>query len=743
MSQTETTPSRTLSTFDHALHGDEARALSVGRHENPFSVLGRHRAEGGSVIRTVRPGAERAEVIDAKGQVLGELEPGEVDGLFSGFIAGELPAYRFRFTHGSVTWEEEDTYRFGTILTDFDAYLLAEGRHYKLYEKLGAHPAEIDGVKGVTFAVWAPDARRVSVVGDFNSWDGRRHVMRKRLDTGVFEIFVPSLGRGEVYKYEIIGKHGEILPLKADPVGFLQELAPSTASIVDGLVEHEWRDDAFRAKGQDWQDASKPVSIYEVHLGSWKRGDGDTFLDYDALAVELTAYVKEMGFTHVEFMPVSEHPFYGSWGYQPIGLYAPTARYGDPAGFARLVDALHQADIGVLLDWVPGHFPTDVHGLGRFDGTALYEHADPRRGFHKDWNTLIYDYGRTEVKNYLVANGLYWLDRFHIDGLRVDAVASMLYLDYSRNHGEWEPNIYGGRENLEAMAFLRETNEQAGGQYPNASTHAEESTSFPDVSRPTYAGGLGFHFKWNMGWMHDTLHFMAEDPINRKYHLHHMTFGMVYAYSENFVLPLSHDEVVYGKGSILGKMPGDWWQKFANLRAYYGFMWTHPGKKLLFMGGEFGQVAEWNHDQSLDWHLTDQSEHKGVQRLVRDLNTLYRGVPALYENDCDPQGFEWVDTSDADQSILSFLRKDRHGGAALVVCNFTPNVHHGYRVGVPHGGFWAEALNTDAEIYGGSNVGNMGGVEAEEVHANGRPFSLSLSLPPLATIVLVPGDRPA
>ncbi|RIY00135.1 1,4-alpha-glucan branching protein GlgB [Aureimonas flava] len=741
MSQTETTRSQTRSGIDHALHGDEAQALALGRHENPFAVLGIHRTEGGAVIRVLRPGAERAEVIDADGKVLGTLERGEVDGLFTGFLAGEVPAHRFRFTHGDVTWEEEDTYRFGTILTDFDAYLLAEGRHYKLYEKLGAHPREMDGVAGVAFAVWAPDARRVSVVGNFNAWDGRRHVMRKRLDTGVFEIFVPGLRRGEVYKYEIIGKHGEVLPLKADPVGFRQELAPSTASIVDGLVEHEWSDDAFRAKPQDWQGREKPVSIYEVHLGSWRRGEGDTFLDYDALARELTAYVKDMGFTHVEFMPVSEHPFYGSWGYQPIGLYAPTARYGDPEGFARLVDALHGADIGVLLDWVPGHFPTDVHGLGRFDGTALYEHADPRRGFHKDWNTLIYDYGRTEVKNYLVANGLYWLDRFHVDGLRVDAVASMLYLDYSRNHGEWEPNIHGGRENLEAMAFLKETNEQVGGQYPNASTHAEESTAFPDVSRPTYAGGLGFHFKWNMGWMHDTLHFMQEDPINRKYHMHHMTFGMVYAYSENFVLPLSHDEVVYGKGSILGKMPGDRWQKFANLRAYYGFMWTHPGKKLLFMGGEFGQSAEWNHDQSLDWHLLQHREHEGVQRLIRDLNTLYRGVPALYENDCDPQGFEWVDTSNADQSILSFLRKDKHGGAALVVCNFTPNVHHDYRIGVPHGGFWAEALNTDAEIYGGSNVGNMGGKEAEEIHANGRPFSVALSLPPLSTVVLVPSAR--
>ncbi|WP_246160700.1 1,4-alpha-glucan branching protein GlgB [Aureimonas fodinaquatilis] len=726
------------SSISHRLDEAQADALAAGQHDNPFSILGAHAAQGGTVFRVFRPGAERASVIDREGEVVAELSPQGEAGLFTGAIAGPLQVYQFRFAHGPITWEEEDPYRFGSLLSDLDAYLMAEGRHYRLYEKLGAHPGEIDGVQGTSFAVWAPSARRVSVVGNFNSWDGRRHVMRRRHETGVFEIFIPGIGRGETYKYEIIGPQGEMLPLKADPMGFLQETAPSTASVVSGLVEHDWQDQAFRAKDRDWQARDKPVSIYEVHPGSWRRGDGNAILDYDGLAAELVPYVQEMGFTHVEFMPVSEHPFYGSWGYQPIGLYAPTSRYGSPEGFARLVDALHAAGIGVLLDWVPGHFPSDVHGLGQFDGTALYEHADPRKGFHKDWNTLIYNYGRVEVKNFLVANGLYWLDRFHIDGLRVDAVASMLYLDYSRNYGEWEPNIHGGRENLEAIAFLQETNERVGEYYPAASTQAEESTAFPDVSRPTYAGGLGFHFKWNMGWMHDTLDFMEKDPIHRRYHMHQMTFGMVYAYSENFILPLSHDEVVYGKGSLLNKMPGDHWQKFANLRAYFGFMWAHPGKKLLFMGGEFGQSAEWNHDQSLDWHLLQHHEHAGVQQLVKDLNALYRQVPALYELDCDPAGFEWVDTTDTDNSILSFIRKDKNGGPVLVVCNFTPNVHYNYQVGVPRGGFWNERMNTDAHMYGGSNAGNSGGRRAEEVSANGRPFSLSLTIPPLSTVILVP-----
>ncbi|MCB8839047.1 1,4-alpha-glucan branching protein GlgB [Aurantimonas sp. VKM B-3413] len=726
--------------IDHRPDERQAYEFERGVHGDPFSVLGPHFTDGGAIVRVYRPGAHSARVVDAKGKELAVLEAFGPEGFFSGFVPGldQSSAYHLRYSHGGgEEWQEEDTYRFGEILGEQDVHLLSEGNHYRLYEKLGAHPREMGGVSGVAFAVWAPNARRVSVVGHFNSWDGRRNVMRRRHECGVWELFVPNVGRGEVYKFELVGPDGNVQPLKADPVGFYQEQAPSTASIVDGLIEHEWKDAEFQSHDAEWQNREKPISIYEVHLGSWRRGENNSFLDYDAIARDLVPYVKDMGFTHVELLPVSEHPFYGSWGYQPIGMFAPTSRYGSPEAFARLVDALHQEGIGVLLDWVPGHFPTDVHGLGRFDGTSIYEHPDPRRGFHRDWNTLIYDYGRYEVKNYLVANGMYWLDQFHIDGLRVDAVASMLYLDYSRNTGEWEPNVHGGRENLEAMAFLKDTNERVGEYFPKATTHAEESTAFPDVSRPTYAGGLGFHFKWNMGWMHDTLHYMQEDPVNRRYHHHHMTFGMVYAYSENFVLPLSHDEVVYGKGSLIGKMPGDQWQKFANLRAYFGFMWTHPGKKLIFMGGEFAQYAEWNHDQSLDWHLLENAENKGMQRLVRDLNTMYREIPALHQLDCDPAGFEWIDTANVEQSVIAYLRKDRDGKSVLIVSNFTPVPRHEYEVGVPSGGQWTERLNTDSEIYGGSNVGNMGGKEAEEHSVNGRPYSISLTLPPLATIVLV------
>ncbi|SKA30457.1 1,4-alpha-glucan branching protein GlgB [Consotaella salsifontis] len=739
MNTIELTPPAEEPVIDHCPNEGEAWEISRGSHGDPFHILGPHPVSGGTAVRVYRPGAEKAAVIDASGKVLAKLDRFGPEGFFSGLVNAmpEGNRYRLRYAHGTVDWEEEDPYRFGYILGDQDLYFFAQGTHYRLYETLGAHPATMDGVAGTRFAVLAPRARRVSVVGNFNSWDGRRHVMRRRHECGIWELFVPNIGRGEVYKFEVLGPGNDLQPLKQDPVGFLQELAPSTASVIDGLVEHDWKDGAFRDHADDWQDREKPISIYEVHLGSWRRGPGNAYLTYDELAEELPTYVKEMGFTHVEFMPVSEHPFYGSWGYQPIGLYAPTSRFGSPEGFARLVDRLHQEGIGVLLDWVPGHFPTDVHGLAHFDGTALYEHPDPRRGFHQDWNTLIYDYGRTEIKNYLVANGLYWLDRFHIDGLRVDAVASMLYLDYSRKHGEWEPNIFGGRENLEAMAFLKEANEKIGSYFPKASTHAEESTAFPNVSRPTYLGGLGFHFKWNMGWMHDTLHFMQEDPIHRRFHYHNMTFGMVYAYSENFILPLSHDEVVYGKGSLLNKMPGDRWQKAANLRAYFGFMWGHPGKKLIFMGGEFAQSNEWRHDYSLDWHLLQYGEHKGMQTLVRDLNHFYRETPALHQLDCDPAGFEWVDAANAQDTVLAFLRKDREGGKVLIVCNFTPVVRENYRLGVPEGGKWVEVMNTDHAEYGGSDVANEE-VIAEETPSHGRPFSLKLTLPPLATIMLVP-----
>jgi 1,4-alpha-glucan branching enzyme len=645
--------------------------------------------------------------------------------------------YRLRFTKGEAQWEEEDAYRFPLFLGELDVHLLAEGTHRRLYEKLGAHPVTLAGAEGVVFAVWAPNARRVSVVGDFNGWDGRRHPMRKRHEAGVWELFIPGVQRGACYKYEIIGVDGTKLPLKADPLAFAAEVPPSTASRVHGLVAHEWGDDEWVATRGGLQDRSAPVSIYEVHLGSWRRGEGNSFLDYDRLADELIPYVRDLGFTHIELLPISEHPFSGSWGYQPVGLFAPTSRFGDPNGFARFVDRCHANGIGVLVDWVPAHFPSDPHGLARFDGTALYEHEDPRLGFHKDWNTLIYNFGRQEVSNFLESNALFWLDRYHVDGLRVDAVASMLYRDYSRDPGEWVPNVHGGRENLEAVSFLRDMNTHAYGDFPSTITVAEESTAWPGVSRPVDVGGLGFGYKWNMGWMHDTLSYMERDPMYRSYHHDEMTFGLVYAYSENFILPLSHDEVVHGKGSLLTKMPGDRWQQFANLRAYLAFMWTHPGKKLLFMGGEFGQEREWNHDQSLDWHLLADPSHRGIQSLVRDLNALYRSIPALHELDCEPSGFEWVDGGNTQQSLLSYIRKGKSGsGRALVVCNFTPQVHHRCRFGVPAAGRWVERLNSDSEAYGGSNVGNLGGVEAEKQSAHGRPYSLEITVPPLATIVL-------
>ena len=690
-------------------------------------------------IRVMMPAAERVDVLDESGRTHAALEKLHDDGFFAGLVEGasvETP-YRLRFTNGEAQWEEEDAYRFPLFLGELDVHLLAEGTHRRLYEKLGAHPVTLAGAEGVVFAVWAPNARRVSVVGDFNGWDGRRHPMRMRHEAGVWELFIPGVQRGACYKYEIIGVDGTKLPLKADPVAFAAEVPPSTASRVHGLVAHEWGDDEWVATRGGLQDRSAPVSIYEVHLGSWRRGEGNSFLDYDRLADELIPYVRDLGFTHIELLPISEHPFSGSWGYQPVGLFAPTSRFGDPNGFARFVDRCHANGIGVLVDWVPAHFPSDPHGLARFDGTALYEHEDPRLGFHKDWNTLIYNFGRQEVSNFLESNALFWLDRYHVDGLRVDAVASMLYRDYSRDPGEWVPNVHGGRENLEAVSFLRDMNTHAYGDFPSTITVAEESTAWPGVSRPVDVGGLGFGYKWNMGWMHDTLSYMERDPMYRSYHHNEMTFGLVYAYSENFILPLSHDEVVHGKGSLLTKMPGDRWQQFANLRAYLAFMWTHPGKKLLFMGGEFGQEREWNHDQSLDWHLLADPSHRGIQSLVRDLNALYRSIPALHELDCEPSGFEWVDGGNTQQSLLSYIRNGKSGsGRALVVCNFTPQVHHGCRFGVPAAGRWVERLNSDSKAYGGSNVGNLGGVEAEKQSAHGRPYSVEITVPPLATIVL-------
>jgi 1,4-alpha-glucan branching enzyme len=619
-------------------------------------------------------------------------------------------------------------------LSDLDVYLFGEGTHRRIYEKLGAHPIEIDGVAGVHFAVWAPNARDVSVVGDFNDWDGRRDPLQPR-GGGVWEGFVPGAALGARYKYELHASDGTLLPLKADPYAFACETSPGTASIVAVPGKATWNDAAWLERRGAAGRRDAPISIYEVHLGSWQRADGNRYLTYDELADRLVPYVASLGFTHIELMPIAEHPFDGSWGYQTIGMYAPTGRFGSPEAFARFVERAHEAGIGVIVDWVPGHFPTDAHGLGRFDGSALYEHADPRQGFQPDWNTLIFNFGRNEVANYLLANALFWLDNYHIDGLRVDAVASMLYLDYSRNAGEWIPNKHGGRENLEAIALLQRVNTAAYGEYDGIITVAEESTAWPGVSRPVDAGGLGFGYKWNMGWMHDTLAYLHEDPINRRYHQDQLTFSFVYAFSENYVLPLSHDEVVHLKGSLLGKMPGDDWQRFANLRVLYGYMYAHPGKKLIFMGGEFGQDREWNHDRSLDWHLLDDPRHAGIQTLLRDCNRLYRELPALHERDAEPEGLEWI-TSDREQSIVAFARRGRDATSVVVtVTNFTPVPREGYRLGVPLAGEYVEVLNTDAPHYGGSGVTNEV-VIAEAIEAHGKPHSITLRLPPLATVML-------
>jgi 1,4-alpha-glucan branching enzyme len=718
-------------TFDQA----SVAALMQGDHSDPFSVLGMHRHHGGLVVRALLPGAATVELIDAKsGRRLAALAP--VDG--SAVFAAVVPRrknpfpYRLRIDWGTHRQELDDAYRFPPILGEMDVWLLAEGTHYRPYEKLGAHPLRIDGIDGVSFAVWAPNARRVSVVGNFNNWDGRRHAMRARGASGVWEIFIPHVATGDLYKFEIKTQHGELL-LKADPFALRAELRPDTASVVNTLPAVLPPSSARQLANS----LGAPVSIYEVHLGSWRRvpEDGNRWLTYRELAAQLIPYAKDLGFTHIELMPISEHPFDGSWGYQPVGLYAPTSRFGTPEDFRYFVQTAHANGIGVLLDWVPGHFPVDVHGLARFDGTCLYEHADPREGFHQDWNTLIYNYGRREVLNYLVGNALYWIERFGIDGLRVDAVASMLYRDYSRKEGEWIPNQHGGRENLEAIGFLRRLNEIVCAERPEAVMMAEESTSFPNVSRPLEMGGLGFHYKWNLGWMNDSLTYMGEDPVNRKYHHDKMSFGLAYAFGENFVLPLSHDEVVHGKGSILARMPGDDWQRFANLRAYYGFMWGHPGKKLLFMGAEFGQVDEWHVERSLDWHLLDNPLHAGVQRLVRDLNAVQRHYPALHQLDFEERGFEWITHDDRENSVLSFIRKAANGDAILVLSNFTPVPRHGYRIGVHRPGRYTEILNTDATVYGGSGLHN-GDLHTDAIAAHGRAQSLSLTVPPLASIML-------
>ncbi len=713
-------------------HG-AARAIVEGRHGDPFSVLGLHKREGAWVVTAFVPGAERLWVLTGKAgkPVAADPIPG-CDGLFCAALARKAD-YQLRAEGHGATWEFDDPFRFGPVLGEMDEYLLGEGTHKRLWQVLGAHVITHEGAEGTHFAVWAPNAERVSVVGDFNIWDGRRHPMRRRGATGVWETFIPGLGEGATYKYEILGQHGAPGPLKADPVGFGSEHPPANASVVR-RIDGAFHDADWMATRAARHSIDAPISVYEVHLGSWRRAPGDRMLSYLELAEQLVDYVADMGFTHIELMPISEYPFDGSWGYQPVGMFAPTIRHGTPGEFRALVDAAHRKGLGVLLDWVPGHFPTDPHGLGRFDGTALYEHADPREGFHQDWNTLIYNYGRVEVANYLVSNALYWLEEYHVDGLRVDAVASMLYRDYSRKDGEWIPNKDGGRENYEAAALLRRMNVTVYGEVPGVMTVAEESTAFPGVSRPVDHGGLGFGFKWNMGWMNDTLSYMQKAPIYRQYHHHQMTFGLHYAWSENYILPISHDEVVHGKGSMLEKMPGSGEEKFANLRAYYGFMWGHPGKKLLFMGCEFAQGREWNHNQSLDWHQLEIAEHRGVQALVRDLNRAYRGNPALYVNDTRPEGFAWIESNDAGASVYAWVRK---GGPSdpMVVCvvNMTP-VERSYRLGLPAGGHWDEILNTDSAVYCGGNRGNLGGVTAEAVAWHGQAQSALVTLPPLSAV---------
>jgi 1,4-alpha-glucan branching enzyme len=728
---------------------ERVEALLAARNADPFGILGPHPVEtpqGRSwAIRFFQPRA-----IDAQLLLHGTPEPLPMRKVNSGFFEVVLPdtrelapapsSYRIRYvTEHDEEFECYDTYAFPFLLTEFDLYLMGEGRHYDAYEKLGAHVRTIDAVAGTHFAVWAPSARRVSVVGDFNRWDGRVSPMRHRGSSGVWELFIPELGEGAVYKYEIAGSQGNVLPLKADPYGFAAELRPSNGSVVARIDRHIWADaDWMTRRAQDnW--LQSPISVYEVHLGSWRRipEEGNRWLSYRELGDQLIPYVKDLGYTHIELLPIMEHPYDGSWGYQTLGYFAATSRFGSPTEFMEFVDRCHQADIGVFLDWTPAHFPRDAHGLAFFDGTHLYEHADPRQGTHPDWGTLVYNYGRNEVQNFLLSNALFWLDKFHIDGLRVDAVASMLYLDYSRKEGEWVPNRYGGRENLEAIDFIKRMNEVTHLRFPGVLTIAEESTAWPSVSRPTYLGGLGFSLKWNMGWMNDTLLYFSKDPVYRRYEHNKLTFSFLYAFSENFMLPFSHDEVVHGKRSLLHKMPGDMWQQFANLRLLFAYQYAHPGKKLLFMGQEFAQRREWNDATSLEWHLLEYEPHQGVQRLVRDLNNLMVSQPALHEVDFDWQGFEWLDANDSDNSVYSFMRHGKNSDdMIIVVLNATPVVRYGYRIGVPRPGHYEEILNTDASIYGGSNVGNLGGMNAGEHAWMGRVYSLALTLPPLGAVYL-------
>ena len=722
-------------------------ALVRREHPEPHSILGAHPSEGGGVVvRALRPSAESVAVKPSRGKSvpMTEIHPG---GIFEAELEdAELPLkYKLKVDYGSAgKFTILDPYAFLPTIGELDLHLMGEGRHEELYERLGAHVIEHDGAQGTAFAVWAPAARAVSVVGDFNSWDGRLHPMRSMGTSGIWELFLPDVGAGQRYKYEILTQDGEVL-LKADPYAQETEVPPKTASVIH-TPGHVWskKDAKFLSERTTDQPLAEPVSIYEVHLGSWRLNslEDNRPLTYAELADELSAYCEDMGFTHVELLPVMAHPFTGSWGYQVTGYYAPTPRYGSPDDLRAFIDKMHAKGIGVLLDWVPAHFPRDEFALARFDGTALYEHADPRRGSHPDWGTLVFNFGRYEVRNFLISNALFWLREYHVDGIRVDAVASMLYLDYSRREGEWVPNQFGGREDLDAVAFLKELNEVMYGREPGIISAAEESTAWPGVSRPTYLGGLGFGFKWNMGWMHDTLGYFQQDAIYRRYHHHELTFSLMYAFSENFVLPLSHDEVVHGKGSLYSKMGGgDHWQKLANLRALYAYMWAHPGKKLLFMGCELAQQAEWSHERSLDWHLLEQPEHAGIQSLVRDLNRLYRSEPAMYELDSDPAGFWWLEPNDADNNVLAFARQSREGDRVVVfIANLSPVPRENYRLGLPRSGRWREALNTDSAYYGGSDVGNLGGVQPEPIPWHNQPFSAEVTLPPLAALWLVPEE---
>lgn len=719
---------------------DDYFPLIEARHCDPFRILGIRSLEGGFLARVLRPDASEVSVIiDAKGAKPQKLTLVDEHGLFEGEIKGfrEGMSYTLDLTgHDGRQWRERDAYSFGPVLGEMDIYLFNEGTHYDIHKVLGAHVKLIDDLLGVHFSVWAPSAQRVSVVGDFNNWDGRVHQMRKLLPSGIWEIFLPGVHEGAHYKFEIRSAHGDV-SLKTDPYAFFAQHGLETGCMVFDLGRYTWNDTEWMSRRLQVDSYNSPMSIYEVHIGSWQRipEEGNRSLSYLELGDRLIPYVKEMGFTHIELMPVMEHPFDGSWGYQVVNYYAPTSRFGNPDEFRNFVDRCHQEGIGVILDWVPGHFPKDAHGLARYDGSCLYEHEDPRLGEHQDWGTLIFNYGRNEVKNFLIGNALFWLEEYHIDGLRVDAVASMLYLDYSRKAGEWIPNCFGGRENLEAISFLKRCNEVCYERHPNVALIAEESTAWPGVSKPTYAGGLGFGFKWNMGWMNDSLRYISKDPIHRKFHQGEITFSMLYAFQEHFILVLSHDEVVHGKGSLINKMPGDDWQKFANCRMFLAWMWAHPGKKLIFQGIEFGQFSEWKHDASLDWHLTDQHLNGGLRRLLQHLNWLYTHEPAFFELDDSYEGYEWINFEDAENTMWSFMRKSQTGERIIFVVNATPVTRANYRVGVPQWGFYEEILNTDAETYGGGNVGNYGGVQANADWSwQNQPHSIEINVPPLSVV---------